>query len=333
MHPHPDGGGRFQSHLTGPPNPFKTFSTDDGGRFGDHQASTATAAGFDSRALRQLNVIFMNMTMTKAQKQRLLELGLAPSEIGRDHESAEQRDAQFTEIETRLVERNRGRISGMLEHPARNRVRILEASLAERLVSRGFQEMSTPHIINRDALARMGIHEGDPLFGKVFWLDGKRCLRPMLAPGLYVMMRVLRRSYRAPLRLFEVGPCYRRESHGNKHLEQFTMLNLIEAGPAAGASRLREMIGEIMGAAGTTYELTEEVSVVYGTTIDVMVNGFEVASCSTGPHPLDRAHGIDEPWAGIGLGLERLILATQGEANIKRIGGSLVYLEGVRADL
>jgi phenylalanyl-tRNA synthetase alpha chain len=278
-------------------------------------------------------VIRMSTTMTKAQEQRLYELGADLDVVCRDHDSSDQRDARFAEIETRLMSQNRTKVSNMMENPRRNQVRRLESSMAEELVARGFQEVSTPHMITRDALARMGIEEGDPLFDKVFWLDTRRCLRPMLAPGLYSMMRTLRRSYRGPLRLFEVGPCYRKESHGNKHLEQFTMLNLVEVSPAAGTPRLKEIIGDLMGALDINYELSEETSEVYGTTVDIMVNGIEVASCATGPHKLDKAHGINEPWAGVGLGLERLILATRGEVNIKRVGGSLVYLEGVRVDL
>ena len=274
----------------------------------------------------------MSIVMTKAQEQRLYELGVDPDDMDLDA-PADQRDACFAEIETRLMGQNRRRVAQILENPVRNQVRRLETALADALVARGFQEVCTPHMITKEALARMGIDEDDPLFDQVFWLDRKRCLRPMLAPGLYTMMRTLRRSYRGPLYLFEVGPCYRRESHGNKHLEQFTMLNLVEVSPRAGIPRLKDIIGEVMGVIKVPYELAEETSEVYGTTVDIMVDGIEVASCAVGPHPLDQANGIREPWAGVGLGLERVLLATRKEANIKRVGSSLVYLEGVRVDL
>ena len=72
---------------------------------------------------------------------------------------------------------------------------------------------------------------------------------------------------------------------------------------------------------------------MYGETIDVLVNGTEVASASYGPHKLDRDNGVVMPWTGVGMGLERLVQQINGESNIKRVGRSLVYLDGVRLDI
>jgi hypothetical protein len=63
------------------------------------------------------------------------------------------------------------------------------------------------------------------------------------------------------------------------------------------------------------------------------VAGIEVASGVTGPHRLDTRWGIFDPWVGIGFGLERLCQVKAGYANIKRVGRSLKYLDGVRLNI
>jgi phenylalanyl-tRNA synthetase alpha chain len=189
-------------------------------------------------------------------------------------------------------------------------------------------------IIPAESLNKMGITESHPLREQVFWVDEKRALRPMLAPNLYFLMRHLKRSVKMPLRLFEIGPCFRKESHGNTHLEEFTMLNLVELKPDVDAmERLEEHIGLIMRTVGLEYALVPQESEVYVKTVDVEVNGVELASGAVGPHILDKAHGITDPWSGVGFGLERILLMRNGETNIKKVGRSLIYLDGARIDI
>ena len=78
----------------------------------------------------------------------------------------------------------------------------------------------------------MGIGSGDPLRDQVFWVERDRCLRPMLAPNLYTVMRRLGRTWPRPFGIFEIGSCWRRDSKGGRHLNEFTMLNLVELGTA-----------------------------------------------------------------------------------------------------
>ena len=78
----------------------------------------------------------------------------------------------------------------------------------------------------------MGIEHGHPLREQVFWLEDGRCLRPMLAPNLYTLLRRLGRIWSRPFGIFEIGPCFRRDSKGASHLNEFTMLNLVELGAA-----------------------------------------------------------------------------------------------------
>lgn len=49
------------------------------------------------------------------------------------------------------------------------------------------------------------------------------------------------------------------------------------------------------------YTLTREESDVYVETLDVEVDGTEVASGAVGPHRLDAAHDVHEAWAGVGF--------------------------------
>ena len=170
---------------------------------------------------------------------------------------------------------------------------------------------------------------------QVFWIDSKRCLRPMLAPHLYEYMREVGRLRPRPVRLFEVGPCFRRETQGQRHANEFTMLNLVEMGLPEGTdlnARLRELGAMVLDAAGIEgWRMTDEDSAVYGETSDfVDKNGMELASSALGPHPLDAAWGIMENWVGIGFGLERLTMAATGESTMGKTGRSLSYLHGIR---
>ena len=240
----------------------------------------------------------------------------------------------FSRLVTRRQSECRQAIRGMMERPKRHQLAQFEQDLAQALVDDGFLEVRTPTMITRSALEKMGIGRDHPLHEQVFWLDEKRCLRPMLAPNLYYTMRHLKRSAKGSLKLFEVGTCYRKESHGSNHLEEFTMLNLVELDPENDPrEQLKRHISTIMGAAGLDYELVTCSSDVYVETTDVEVDGVEVASGAIGPHKLDPAHGIKAPWAGVGFGLERLLMLKRGEDNVKKVGTSLIYLQGIRLDI
>jgi pyrrolysyl-tRNA synthetase-like protein len=138
------------------------------------------------------------------------------------------------------------------------------------------------------------------------------------------------------VRIFEIGACFRKESEGAHHLNEFTMLNLVEMGlpePGACPERLRELAELVLSRAGIFHYQTETTrSDVYGSTVDFTA-GFELGSGAIGPHPLDEAWDIHEAWTGIGFGLERLIMARKKSANIKREGKSLTYLDGIRLNL
>jgi pyrrolysyl-tRNA synthetase-like protein len=275
----------------------------------------------------------MPIIWTSSQSQRIRELGGEPNQ-NEEFPSEEAREKAFSVLIEKLQSQHRKLIRDLAANPRRHPLAELESSLAKMLVGKGFMEVKTPTIISYEALRKMGITKEHPLYEQVFWLDEKRCLRPMLAPNLYFLMRQLKRNVKMPLMLFEIGTCYRKESHGNSHLEEFTMLNLVEMKPDTDATeRLKQHIVSVMDLIGLEYELVTAESEVYVSTIDVEVGGVEVASGAVGPHILDKAHGVTDPWAGVGFGLERLLLMKSGDLNIKKVGRSLIYLNGARIDI
>lgn len=275
----------------------------------------------------------MPVEWTASQKQRLKELGI-PAEADRIFNNTREREEVFKDVTSEHLSKVRKDIKHMLDYPERHQLSQIESILAQALVDNGFIEVKTPSIISRSALEKMGIDRSHPLHEQVFWLDEKRCLRPMLAPNLYFMMRHMYRYSKGPLRLFEIGSCFRKESKGSNHLEEFTMLNLVEMAPDNNpADQLLVHIKTIMDALGLEYSLVECESDVYVKTLDVEIDGVEVASGAVGPHKLDPAHGITQSWAGVGFGLERLSMMKYGMDNIKKSGRSLIYLRGVRLDI
>jgi phenylalanyl-tRNA synthetase alpha chain len=95
--------------------------------------------------------------------------------------------------------------------------------------------------MSRGLLEKMSIGADHPLGAQIFWLDRDRCLRPMLAPHLYYVLKDLLRLWESPVRIFEVGSCFRKESQGSQHSNEFTMLNLAEMGVTE-ESRLKRLV-------------------------------------------------------------------------------------------
>jgi len=275
--------------------------------------------------------------LTITQRQRLAELSAPVRELDAAFSTVAERDTFFKERERFHVALNREMLGDLLDNRHVLRVSELEAALCDRLCRLGFTRVATPTILTRDMLSKMSIDAEHPLLKQVFWLDEKRCLRPMHAPNLYALMGKLRKITREPVRIFECGSCFRKESQGALHLNEFTMLNFVELGGVADGAqqtRLRELAQEMMDAAGiANYALVTEHSEVYGETLDIEIDGEEAASGASGPHPLDDNWRITDPWVGLGIGLERLTMLQSGFGNIARVGRSLQYLDGARLNL
>jgi len=194
--------------------------------------------------------------------------------------------------------------------------------------------VNTPFIIPREFIERMEIRETHKLWKQIFWLGDGRCLRPMLAPNLYHTMKLLRK-FTKPVSIFEIGPCFRKESKGRQHLEEFTMLNVVELAPDNEPfERLMEIIDIVTKTVELPhYRLKNVKSEVYGKTTDVMIGENEIASAAVGPHPLDKKWGIFEAWAGVGFGVERLAMVKMDTKRIRHVARSLTYLDGASLDV
>lgn len=275
------------------------------------------------------------ISWTDIQLKRLKELNADLEAMSALFDTGEERNHSYQTLEKKLVKLEKSRLNEFLTSQLQPKLYKLECRLTEVLNQQGFSRVTTPTIISKTQLAKMSIDEQHPLFDQVFWISDKQCLRPMLAPNLYRVMYELARLGKRPIRFFEIGPCFRKESDSAQHNNEFTMLNLVEMGlPEDNRyERLVELGQLIADAAGLKdYVFEKKSSVVYGDTIDIVcgANKLEIASGAMGPHRLDHAWRITDTWVGLGFGLERMVMMKEGGDSIGRWGKSLAYLDGIR---
>jgi len=275
---------------------------------------------------------------SETQRRRLKELGAGAEQQSQRFRSPEERNRTFLHLEKTLCQEHRSRLEELRSSLRRPELARLEETLVKTLTAEGFVQVMTPTIMSRTLLERMSIGKEHPLSKQVFWLDGEHCLRPMLAPHLYYVLVDLLRLWERPVRIFEVGPCYRKETTGAQYAGEFTMLNLTEMGlPLEDRQqRLEELAALVVSAAGLReHRLEPESSVVYGETVDIVSGSesVEIGSTAMGPHELDRDWRIDVPWIGIGVGLERMLMVKHGSLSINPWKRSLSYLNGARLNV
>ncbi|MFT3951929.1 MAG: pyrrolysine--tRNA(Pyl) ligase large subunit [Oscillospiraceae bacterium] len=274
----------------------------------------------------------MAVDFTQTQLTRLSELGLPAAETVQRFPDNAARDDTYRKLVQAASAGSRRKISGLLTETHTPSLCALTQTLAQALCADGFTQVTTPTIIPKSALDKMSVDNSHPLRDQVFWVDKNSCLRPMLAPNLYDLSRSLLRLTKGPLRVFEIGSCFRKESEGKLHLKEFTMLNLVEWNIPLDERlpRLKRMLKLVLDAAGIDdYRLIEENSVVYGAGLDVVTpDDTELASTSMGPHPLDDAWKITCSWVGAGFGLERLLMHKHQAPTIRHYAKSLTFLDG-----
>lgn len=280
----------------------------------------------------------MTITWTETQARRLKELDASESELGKTFENESSREQAYQQLEKKRVTRQRRRLKEFREIHMRPALCRLESKLVDVLVNQGFAQVTTPIMMSRGLLKKMSIDSQHPLSSQIYWLDKNKCLRPMLAPHLYYVLVDLLRLWDKPVRIFEVGPCFRKESHGSQHSSEFTMLNLVEMGLPAESreDRIREIGALVTEAAGVSdYRFETVTSEIYGDTIDIVAgkDNIEIGSAAMGPHPLDRPWKISETWIGIGFGLERLLMTAENTRNLAKLGRSITYLDGIRLNI
>ena len=280
----------------------------------------------------------MNITWTEIQRVRLGELNAADKDLNQGFDDPAERDKAFQKLERHLVKVERQKLQEFRDGPRRPKLCVLESRLTELLVQNHFVQVTTPTILSKGLLAKMSIDEDHPLSSQIFWLGRDKCLRPMLAPHLYFVLKDLLRLWEKPVRIFEIGSCFRKESQGARHSNEFTMLNLVEMGLPEDQrqARLEEMAALVTAAAGVDdYVIRTEESAVYGETIDILAgeDRMEIGSAAMGPHVLDQAWEVTDAWMGIGFGLERLLMIQQKSRSLGKMGRSLAYLDGIRLNI
>ncbi|MDD4238941.1 MAG: pyrrolysine--tRNA(Pyl) ligase large subunit [Desulfotomaculaceae bacterium] len=278
----------------------------------------------------------MSYLWTVTQQKRLSELNASETQKDMSFPTLIAREAAFKKVELLLIHEGKERLNKLRNETRRPALCELEARLVNALTGIGFVQVTTPVILSKSLLGKMTITDEHALFSQVFWLEENKCLRPMLAPNLYYILKDLLRLWEKPVRIFEIGSCFRKESQGNNHLNEFTMLNLVEWGlpEEQRHERIAQLAETVMETAGIAqYSLEQETSVVYGDTIDVVHKEIELGSSAMGPHFLDGKWGMTGPWVGIGFGLERLLMVKEGGQNVRSMGKSLSYLDGVRLNI
>ncbi len=276
---------------------------------------------------------------TETQKNRLIELAADAQALDRVFEDETQRNNIFQKLVTALVKTQKIKLKKMRYNQRRPGLCHLSDQLVQALILLGFVQVTTPTMMAKNLLEKMSITDSHPLTKQIFWVDDTHCLRPMLAPHLYYIMKDLLRIWEKPIGIFEIGSCFRKESDGARHTSEFTMLNVCEFGlPMEDRhARLEELAGLVMRTSGIDdYKLEAEESTVYGSTIDVVgvePEDLELGSGAMGPHPLDNAWKINETWVGIGFGIERLLMAKNKSNTLGKFTRSLTCLDGIRLNL
>ena len=187
----------------------------------------------------------------------------------------------FRELESELLARRKEDLQRIYADERENYLGKLERDITKFFVDRGFLEIKSPILIPAEYVERMGIDSDTELSKQVFRVDKNFCLRPMLAPNLYNYLRKLDRVLPDPIKIFEIGPCYRKESDGKEHLEEFTMLNFCQMGSGCTRENLEALIREFLDYLKIDFEIVGDSCMVYGDTLDVMHgrSGTFVGSC------------------------------------------------------
>jgi phenylalanyl-tRNA synthetase alpha chain len=207
------------------------------------------------------------ISWTDTQLRRLQELDTSASDLNQSFENAAARENAFQDIEKKQAQELRQRIKAFRKINLRPGLCKLEAKLVDTLIKQGFVQVTTPIMMSKGLLQKMSIDGNHPLNSQIYWLDKNKCLRPMLAPHLYYVLVDLLRLWDKPVKIFEVGPCFRKESQGSQHSSEFTMLNLVEMGLPAEQRKMRikelgTLISETSGL--SEYRFEKVTSEIYG---------------------------------------------------------------------
>jgi pyrrolysyl-tRNA synthetase, C-terminal region/pyrrolysyl-tRNA synthetase, N-terminal region len=241
--------------------------------------------------------------------------------------------SDYATLEADLTSQRKAELRDIYANSREHMLAKLERDISAFLISKGFIEIKSSILIPEEYIVRMGIDKDLELSKQIFRTDDGQCLRPMLAPVLYNYLRRFDKILPDPIKIFEIGPCYRKESDGSSHLEEFTMVNFCQMGEGSTRENLVQILDEFLTYLGIEYKIEGDECMVYGATVDVMHGDMELSSAVVGPVPMDIDWGINKPWIGAGFGLERLLKAKYKFKNIKRGSRSEYYYNGIYTNL
>ena len=270
-----------------------------------------------------------NKNKFSASQKKRLESLLTAGEYDLESDSL----PEFEKLEKELTALRKKELCAIYENDREHMLAKLERDISAFLISKGFIEIKSSILIPEEYIVRMGIDKDAELSKQIFRTDDGKCLRPMLAPVLYNYLRRFDKILPDPIKIFEIGPCYRKESDGSSHLEEFTMVNFCQMGDGATRETLIQLIDDFLTTLEISYEIEGDECMVYGATVDIMHGDLELSSAVVGPVPMDIDWGVNKPWIGAGFGLERLLKAKYNFKNIKRGSRSEYYYNGIYTDL
>ncbi|MDR0768212.1 MAG: pyrrolysine--tRNA(Pyl) ligase [Methanosarcinales archaeon] len=291
--------------------------------------ASATASQSPTAKKPEESVIVSAKDKFSPSQRKRLETLLVSDEIDLDSPDL----PPFEELEAELVSKRKAELVDIYENSREHMLAKLERDISAFLISKGFIEIKSSILIPEEYIIKMGIDKDAELSKQVFRTDDGKCLRPMLAPVLYNYLHRFDKVMPDPLKIFEIGPCYRKESDGSSHLEEFTMVNFCQMGEGSTRESLIQLIDEFLAHLGISYEIEGDESVVYGATVEVMHGDLELSSAVVGPVPMDMDWGVSKPWIGAGFGLERLLKVRHNFKNIKRGSRSEYYYNGIHTNL
>ena len=292
-------------------------------------AATQIQPVSNNKTKEAISMTSENKNNFSASQKKRLESLLVADEYDLESDSL----PEFEKLEKELTALRKKELCEIYENDREHMLAKLERDISAFLISKGFIEIKSSILIPEEYIIRMGIDKDAELSKQVFRTDDGKCLRPMLAPVLYNYLRRFDKILPDPIKIFEIGPCYRKESDGSSHLEEFTMVNFCQMGDGATRETLIQLIDEFLTMLEISYEIEGDECMVYGATVDVMHGDLELSSAVVGPVPMDIDWGVNKPWIGAGFGLERLLKAKYNFKNIKRGSRSEYYYNGIYTDL
>lgn len=126
---------------------------------------------------------------TETQRNRLIELNAETQKLEQEFEDETKRNQAFQKLINSLVKTQKLKLETMRNNERRPGLCRLSDKLVEALTSKGFVQVTTPTMMAKSLLEKMSVTDSHPLTKQIFWVDSNRCLRPMLAPHLYYIMK------------------------------------------------------------------------------------------------------------------------------------------------